>query len=255
MKKFIKKLTVLGILTCLCLTACGKTEQTKPAKEETVSEETNKTKETDNKPNESNIKLIDCGSVVDYVSKEDNKVCYYSWFKVQNTTNNVLKDAKFNVIIKNKAGEMVDNEEVVVGAIYPGETALDAAYFETTVDFIQNDAGAGDIKLIDGNFIDASKFNGFSQADLTIEDIATKHDDTLGTECTLSITNNNADSGNKLSYVNVLCKKDGKAVGYISEALTSEIKPGITQALKLGASDRVPGDCDDFDVFVDYLND
>ena len=246
MKNIYRKLIVLGLITVLSLAGCGKTEIEVPeettVEEEQAPEETTETAETI-------LSYDESGLVPEY--KDENKIDFYYWFKVTNNSESqYLCDAMFTVDLLYEDDSVAYTENVSLCTLASGETAVLGAYFEVPVDDINN-LKRYNVRAIDGEMKDMSTLTGFKQSDLEIDDLSTSKN-AVDTTFVMTLNNANSDTASEFCYVNVLFKKDGKVVGYDSQPILNELKPGVKQTIELGVANLIPEGCDGFDVFIDY---
>ena len=243
MKNIYRKLMVLGLITVLSLAGCGKTEVEVP--EETTMEEEQIPEET----TETILSYGESGLVPEY--KDENKIDFYYWFKVTNNSESqYLCDATFTTDLLYADDSVAYTENVSLCTLASGETAVLGAYFEVPIDDLDN-LKRYNVRLIDGEMKDMSTLTGFKQSDLEIGDLSTSKN-AVDTTFVMTLNNVNSDTASEFCYVNVLFKKDGKVVGYDSQPILNELKPGVKQTIELGVANLIPEDCDDFDVFIDY---
>jgi len=266
MKRFI----IMGMIIAICLAGCGATDgatetgeeeaavqetATGEAEAETLADAEEETEEEaeDEEDDEKKVKAIDSGIVINYVDESSDEVGFYYWVKVYNGyEDKYLKGITYNVTISNKAGEVVDSDDMSIGILAAGETAITAAYFETSIDFLKNDVGDIQAIPISGDTESMDEFDRFRQADLEFSNM-TVYEDLIYNGFRMTILNTNEDTAEEsMATAKVLMKKDGEVVGYMEEYVPYTITPNVPITAEFYVSSRIPTDCDDYDVFVDF---
>ena len=95
--------------------------------------------------------------------------------------------------------------------------------------------------------------NVCKQADLEYSDFRTESDGVMNTTITFMVKNNGDKTMDNPNAV-VVCKKDGKAVGFVDQPIYKELKPGQEIAVQLDGSHEIPSDCDDYEIFMNYFD-
>lgn len=256
MKKFYKIIAVLTITCTLGFCACG---ANKP-NNEVQNVEVKKTTETESKelkeiPHDeiSNyVESVDSQAVLDYVSDDKENVGIYMVFHVNNKTEDeVVCDLSGTISLYTETDELIATEGVSICTLAPGETGLAAAYFELTKDELNTNPKAV-LNADSANCYNVDNLSGFAQSDLEISDFSTESDGTMNTSIQFTIANSSNKSV-KNCDVMVLCKKDGKCVGFANSGAIVALNPG-NNPVNVDGSHFIPSDCDDYEIFIDYIS-
>ena len=142
MKKIYERLLILGIITVMCFVGCG-TPKTEP--EEIVTKEQPEETQVDAT---SFVEVVGQGAVRDYADAETGKASFYIYLNVKNTSDKYTIDGlEYDINIKDKSGTLIKTERTSIGTLAPGETGICGAYFDSTIDFVQNDFGGAQITI------------------------------------------------------------------------------------------------------------
>lgn len=253
MRKFNEKLIILCSVLCLSFTACGAKEVVSEAhtQQPVVEEETVSSDEPIEVKLEDYMEVVDQGTVREFVDTDSNTVGFYLYFLILNKTDDkVVSNATFTVNINDKDG-LYKTGEGCISTLVPGDTGLFAVYFETPIDYVQNDFGGATMLCKNFYVYDVDKLNGFRQTDVEINDFRTESDGVMNTAITFYATNNSDKNPGDLS-ARVLCKKDGEVVGYAESNLVGALTPGKDVAMQVDGSHDIPSDCDGYFIFLDY---
>lgn len=255
MKKFGKAITVLTITCALCFCACGTNKKIEPVE---VKEEISSNTETVEavKVSSDNIsEYVESSSskaILDYVSDDKQTVGIYMTFHVSNKReSDVVSDLLGTISLYTQDDELISSESVNIGTLAPKETGIVSAYFEISVDDIESNPKAV-LHINSLSSYDVSALNGFKQSDLSYDNFKTISDGVMNTEVLLDVISNSEYEVVQPNVI-VICKKDGKYAGVADSNMVGNIKPG-KNTIHIDASHMIPSDCDEYEVFVDYID-
>lgn len=255
MKKFGKVITVLTITCALCFCACGSNEKVEPVEVKEEISNNAETVEAEKVSTDDISEYVECSSskaILDYVSDDKQTVGMYMTFHVNNKReSDVVSDLLGTISLYTEFSELISSESVSIGTLAPKETGIVSAYFEISrEDLESNPRAVLDIQSLSS--YDVSALNGFKQSNLAYDNFKTISDGVMNTEVLLDVINNSKYDVKQPNVI-VICKKDGKYAGVADSNMVGNIKPG-KNTIHIDASHIIPSDCDEYEVFIDYMD-
>lgn len=255
MKKFGKAITVLTITCALCFCACGaneKAESVEVKEEISNNTETGEAEKVSANDISEYVESSSSKAILDYVSDDKQTVGMYMTFHVNNKReSDVVSDLLGTISLYTEDDKLISSESVSISTLAPKETGIVSAYFEISREDIESNPSAVlDIKSLSS--YDVSALNGFKQSDLTYDNFKTISDGVMNTEVLLDVINNSEYDVAQPNVI-IICKKDGKYAGVADSNMAGNIKPG-KNTIHIDASHTIPSDCDEYEVFIDYMD-